>query len=77
MTENSVSEYNNWNRRSKAYLSETKYHPYSALSQTSSKFIKSSVIEYSFEEVSILHMKFILSKNMYLILLLTYRVTNK
>lgn len=62
MTENSVSEYNNWNRRSKAYLSETKYHPYSTLSQTSSKFIKSSVIEYSFEEVSMLYMKLILSK---------------
>lgn len=50
MTENSVAECNNWNRKSKTYLSETKYHPYSALTQTSNKFIKSSVIEYSFEE---------------------------
>lgn len=51
MNENSVAECNNWNRRSKTYLSETQYHPYSALSQTSNAFMKSSVLEYSFEEV--------------------------
>ncbi|XP_060849606.1 uncharacterized protein LOC132928758 [Rhopalosiphum padi] len=50
MTENSVADCNNWNRKSKAYLSETQYHPYSTLSQTSNKFMKSSVLEYSFEE---------------------------
>ncbi|KAF0759369.1 Uncharacterized protein FWK35_00030498, partial [Aphis craccivora] len=50
MTENSVADCNNWNRKSKTYMSETQYHPYSALSQTSNKFIKSSVLEYSFEE---------------------------
>lgn len=52
MTENSVADCNNWNRRSKTYLSETQYHPYSALPQTSNRFMKSSVLEYSFEEVS-------------------------
>lgn len=51
ITENSVTEYNNWNRKSKNHHSETQYHPYTALSQTSNKFIKSSVLEYSFEEV--------------------------
>lgn len=54
MTENSVAECNNWNRRSKTYLSESQYHPYSALSQTSNKFMRSSVLEYSFEEVSVI-----------------------
>lgn len=54
MTENSVADCNNWNRKSKTYMSETQYHPYSALSQTSNKFMKSSVLEYSFEEVSTL-----------------------
>jgi len=52
MTENTVAECNNWNRKAKTYLSETQYHPYSALTQTSNKFMKSSVLEYSFEEVS-------------------------
>ncbi|XP_022167645.1 uncharacterized protein LOC111031844 [Myzus persicae] len=50
MTENTVAECNNWNRKAKTYLSETQYHPYSALTQTSNKFMKSSVLEYSFEE---------------------------
>jgi len=55
MTENTVAECNNWNRKAKTYLSETQYHhPYSALTQTGNKFMKSSVLEYSFEEVSTL-----------------------
>jgi len=55
MTENAVAECNNWNRKAKTYLSETQYHhPYSALTHTSNKFMKSSVLEYSFEEVSTL-----------------------
>lgn len=54
MNENSNAECNSWNRRSKTYLSETQYHPYSALPQTSNKFMKSSVLEYSFEEVCII-----------------------
>lgn len=62
MTENSVAECNNWNRKTKTYLSETQYHPYSALSQTSNKFMKSSVLEYSFEEVNII----IFQRNTYL-----------
>lgn len=53
ITEKSVAEFNNWNRKSKNYLSKNQYHPYTALSQTSNKFIKSSVLEYSFEEVCI------------------------
>lgn len=51
ITENNISECNNWNQRSKTYLSETQYHPYTTLSQTSNKLMKSSVLEYSFEEV--------------------------
>lgn len=47
ITENNVAECNNWNRKSKTYLGQ-----YSALTQASNKFIKSSVLEYSFEEVS-------------------------
>lgn len=51
MTKNSNIDCNNWSRKSKTYLSEIQYHQYSALPQTSNKFMKSSVLEYSFEEV--------------------------
>lgn len=54
MTENNNAECNNWNRKSKTYLSETQCRPYSALPQTGNKFMKPSVLEYSFEEVCII-----------------------
>lgn len=49
----STVDCNNWNRKSRAYLSETQYHPYTAANQIrNDRFMKSPVLEYSFEEVS-------------------------